>query len=279
MKYITATDVWRTIPVRNALAHKGVYGKVLAIAGSSQYRGAAALCCQGALRCGAGLVTLASPENVIASIASQILEATFLPMPCENITDEIKKASVCVVGCGLLPSTETKALAIDTIKNAKQTILDAGALMSICDDLSVLRQSDAPCIITPHAGEMAALCGKSADEIQANRAEFACKFANEHNAIVVLKGHNTLIACPDNGEPWQNSTGGAGLARGGSGDILSGMIAAFCAMGIPALEAAKCAVYLHGHAADLCAARLSVHGMLPHDILTDICTCFNQNGK
>ncbi|MEF9976418.1 MAG: NAD(P)H-hydrate dehydratase, partial [Oscillospiraceae bacterium] len=148
----------------------------------------------------------------------------------------------------------------------------------IASELDILKTANKPPIITPHPGEMAKLLGVTATEIDADREDTARKFAQEYNTIVVLKGHHTLIATP-RGDVWQNTTGNAGLARGGSGDVLSGIIAGICAQGIDGKTAALCAVYLHGLAADLCAARLSMQGMLPEDILTDLCNAFKEKGR
>lgn len=278
MNYITHSEVFGKIKLRSAQSHKGSYGSVLTVAGSSEYRGAAALCCLGALRGGAGVVTLAAPEIVIQSIAGSILEATFLPLPSQKLYEKAEKTSCVAFGCGLESGSETMALASQLLPLASQCVLDAGGLTSIKDNLQLLQTAKSAPVITPHPGEMAVLCGKTVDEIQASREQTAAEFAQQYNVIVLLKGKNTIIAAPS-GDTWQNSTGNAGLARGGSGDILTGIIAALCANGLSAVEAAVCGAYLHGYAADLCAARLSMKGMLPHDILQDLCAVFKENGR
>lgn len=278
MNYITHNKVFSEIKLRGAQSHKGSYGSVLAVAGSAEYRGAAALCCLGALRGGAGLVTLAAPETVIQSIAGSILEATFLPLPSQKLFEKAESYSCVAFGCGLENGCETMSLAAQLLPAAKQIVLDAGGLVSIKNNLQLLQTAKSAPIITPHPGEMSALCGKTIDEIQANREQTAADFAKQHNVIVVLKGKNTIISSPT-GETWQNSTGNAGLARGGSGDILTGIISALYANGLSAIDAAVFGAYLHGYAADLCSARLSMKGMLPHDILNDLCTVFKDNGR
>ncbi|MBP8855345.1 MAG: NAD(P)H-hydrate dehydratase [Oscillospiraceae bacterium] len=287
MKYISSADVWAAIPVRGAASHKGDYGKALIVAGCSEYRGAAALACLGALRAGAGLVTLASGEAVIASVASRILEATFLPLTaspadianssaCPALLEKAAGASAVLIGCGMPETADTAALVQALLPVASgAVILDAGGLCSIKDALSVLQSAKAPLIITPHVGEMAKLSGKTVAQVNAARAEIASAFAMQHNTIVVLKSHRTLIAAPD-GALIQNTTGNAGLARGGAGDVLAGIIAGLCAIGLAPYDAAMCGVYLHGLAADLCAARLSMQGMLPEDILADLCGIFSE---
>lgn len=281
---ITDSMVWDRIPVRRPDSHKGTYGSVLAVCGCEEYRGAAALCTLGALRSGAGLVTLAAPESVITSIAGQILEATFLPLPDdEALTAKIRRATVCAAGCGKkeIPDTVREIKLI--LKHAAGTvILDAGGLCSLTAAGASVTERLSSCagrlVITPHPGEMARLTGLPVGQILQMPADVALGFARETGAVVVLKGHRTLIASPD-GRLYENRTGNAGLARGGSGDILTGIIAGLAAQGLSPLDAALCGVWLHGTAADRCAAGKSMMGMLPHDILKDLGKIFLQNGR
>lgn len=280
IKTAVSSEIWAKIPMRSSNTSKSDYGKVLCVCGSRDYRGAAALCCLGALRIGAGLVTLAAEECVINSIASRILEATFLPLPNdEALQAKASCASSLLIGCGLYENEDSSQLVRTLLPLCNGTvILDAGALCSIKSEMSILSQAKGTAIITPHIGELAKLTGLSTEEIHKNRAAIAQKYAKEWQTILVLKGSHTLVASP-NGILWQNTTGNAGLARGGSGDILAGMIAGLAAIGLSAEDAAKCGVYLHGYAADLCAARLSMQTMLPEDILTDLSNIFRENGR
>ncbi len=300
---ITEEMVWDRIPVRKADAHKGTCGNVLAVCGSRCYRGAAALCCMGALRSGAGLVTLASPEIVISSIASRIPEAIFMPLPegrdeaetdsdfSKSFTDRIRKATVCAVGCGREENEQTLSLTEYILHSATGTVvLDAGGLCSLTlkssedsasgaeEVISILASSRVPLIITPHIGEMSRLTGLSISQIKSQPDKAALDFARLTGAVVVLKDHCTRIASPD-GDLYENHTGNAGLARGGSGDVLTGIISGLAAQGLSALDAALCGVWLHGSAADSCAGRLSVMGMLPEDILYDLGQIFLRNGR
>lgn len=269
--------VLQMLPTRTPESHKGSYGKVLAVCGSSPYRGAAVLSVMGALRTGAGLVTLAAPECVVAAAAARIPEAIFLPDAAqERILKEVSRSEVCLLGCGLSADADTAQLAkkaLDASMGA--VVLDAGALCSLADDISAITAfaQSQPLIVTPHPGEMARLCRCSVEDIEKERTSCALDFALSTGAITVLKGHETLIACPD-GTLYENHTGNAGLARGGSGDILAGMIAGLAAQGMSAEHAAAAGVFLHGLSADRCAARLSMQGMLPSDILTDLCNIF-----
>ncbi len=269
--------VLQMLPTRTPESHKGSYGKVLAVCGSSPYRGAAVLSVMGALRTGAGLVTLAAPECVVAAAAARVPEAIFLADAAqERILEEVSLSEVCLLGCGLSADADTAQLAKKALDASMGVVvLDAGALCSLADDISAITAfaQSQPLIVTPHPGEMARLCRCSVEDIEKERTSCALDFALSTGAITVLKGHETLIACPD-GTLYENHTGNAGLARGGSGDILAGMIAGLAAQGMSAEHAAAAGVFLHGLSADRCAARLSMQGMLPSDILTDLCNIF-----
>lgn len=276
---ITNETVFSILRPRDPQSHKGSYGKVLAVCGCPAYRGAAALSTLGALRAGAGIVTLAAQECVIESIASRILEATFLILPDDPaLLHAAESYCVCLAGCGLSADSKTMHMVSQLIAASNGTfVLDAGGLCSIADSTDVLTPAAGRLIITPHPGEMAKLLHTDVPHILADPAKAALTAAAKWDAVTVLKGHRTLIAAPD-GTLYQNTTGNAGLARGGSGDILAGMIAGYAAVGLSPLDAALCGVYLHGLAADHCAQRLSQQGMLPEDILSDLCRVYLENG-
>ena len=261
---ITNDLVFRNLPRRAPESHKGSYGKVLALCGCSKYRGAAALCVCGALRAGAGLVTLASEESVISAVAQRVMEPVYLPLPDEDgLSLAASKSTVCVAGCGK-EATPATAQEMKTALGASSgtVVLDAGGLCSLADDKLFLMGLSGRLIVTPHPGEMARLTGRSVREIEADRGATALSFARESGAVTVLKGHRTLVATPW-GELYENGTGNAGLA----------------AQGLEPWQAAVCGVYLHGLAADRCARRLSMQGMLPSDILTDLCAIFLENNR
>ena len=272
---ITKELVFAALPIRAAHSHKGNHGRVLCLCGSPKYRGAAALACLGALRTGAGLVTLAAEENVIQSIGGRILEAMFLPLPDANgLAQEAEKATVCLAGCGKEANAVTSAEMQLLLKKSRGVLLlDAGGLGCFSGKEAQLKKASGRLIITPHMGEMAVLTGLSAAEIAAAPAAIAMEYAQKTGAVVVLKSHRTIVATPE-GAVYENTSGNAGLARGGSGDLLSGMIAGLAAEGLSCSVAAICGVYLHGAAADLCAARSSMQAMLPEDILQDVHTLF-----
>lgn len=282
---ITNQMVFAALAPRAPDSHKGTYGRVLAVCGCAAYRGAAALSVLGALRAGAGIVTLAAPETVIASVAARILEATFLPLPEDAViassllADAARKATVCLGGCGREPDADAaRAMRLLLRESPGTVVLDAGGLCSLTAEPDTLRAAAGRLILTPHPGEAARLTGRPVGHVLQAPAAVASGMAKELGAVVVLKGHRTLVATPA-GQLYENRTGNAGLARGGSGDVLAGIVAGLAAQGLSPVQAAVCGVYLHGLAADRCAARLSMQGMLPEDILADLCAVFLENGR
>ena len=252
---ITNEMVFAALPPRPPESHKGAYGRVLAVCGCPAYRGAAALSVLGALRAGAGVVTLAAGESVIQS------------------------ATVCLAGCGReADETTAREMKLLLERTRGTVVLDAGGLCSLAAEKQAMRPAAGRLIVTPHPGEMARLAHTSVQQVLAAPAETALAMAKQLDAVVVLKGHRTLTATPA-GRLYENRTGNAGLARGGSGDVLAGMIAGLAAQGLAPAQAAVCGVYLHGLAADRCAARLSQQGMLPEDILADLCALYLENGR
>ena len=293
MERLDESFVFASIRPREPDSHKGSYGHVLLAAGSRRYRGAANLAAEGALRAGAGIVTLAAVEPVIAAAAARLPECCLLPCPegpdgglgaaaADSLLAARQKATVLLMGPGMGNTPDTRALVRALAEGAACTVvLDADALNAAAAMLAAGEPLPRPAagfelILTPHPGEMARLTGLAPAEIAADRPGVAARYAEMWGCTVVLKGHRTLIAAPD-GRLWQNTTGNAGLARGGSGDVLAGMTAGLAACGLPAPEAAACAVWLHGAAADRCARRLGQYGMLPHDLLADLGAIFAEN--
>lgn len=289
--------VWRAIPPRPRSSHKGTFGSVLAVAGSASYRGAAALAVEGALRTGAGIVTLASVEPVLAAVSARLPECCLCLCEAgaaggiapENIPRiQRQKATVLLLGPGLGYTVQSAARAAETRMLAGallpgfagSAVLDADGLNAAADLLQTgkLPHPQGDLILTPHPGEMARLTGCSAADINADREGTALRFAKAWDAVVVLKGARTVIAAPD-GRCAVNPTGNPGLARGGSGDVLAGMTSALLACKLPAFEAAVCAVYLHGAAADCAAAKHGEAGMLPHDLFAELGGLFAANGR
>ena len=284
-KEITAQQVFELLPRRKADSHKGSYGKVMCLAGSARFRGAAARAAEGALRAGAGLVTLASVEPVIAAVAARCPECVFLPcrqsagggvsaQSGKAVLEKVRGMEVLLFGPGLGDTPDTAALLEQLGPSAGcALVLDADGLNAAAKMDALPRSPGLPLILTPHPGEMARLCGLTTAEVNAGREGIAAGYARAEDCVVVLKGHRTIVAGPD-GEVFVNPTGNPGLSRGGSGDILAGMIAGLAAQGLSPLDAAVCGVWLHGAAADQCAKRLGQYGMLPHDIFTDLGALF-----
>ena len=282
MEQISYTYAAAIVEKRPKDSNKGTFGRLCCVCGSavgneeagSQMAGAAVLCGGAALRCGAGLVEMVIPHGIYPVVASALPEAVCTVYPNTGFLDAgalLSRASACVVGCGLSERFPEKVEAVlRAAKEAKTPLLlDADALNCIAHSrplFSLLDSMQGPLVLTPHPGEMARLCGTTVAAVQAHREETARAFAKAHHCILVLKGAGTIVAAPD-GRALQNPTGNPGLARGGSGDLLSGMIGAFFAQGRDPFHAACAGVYLHGLAGDRCAARLSEQAMLPRDVL------------
>ena len=295
---ITSEFVWHNIPPRPRDSHKGSFGTVLAVAGSAYYRGAALLAAEGALRTGAGIVTLASVEPVLAAAVARLPECCLCPCVAgaeggispESIPQlQRQKATVLLLGPGLGGTAQSTGRAAETRTLVQKllpgfagsAVLDADGLNAAAQLLAEGKTLPHPAgelIVTPHPGEMARLTGLSAAALATDREGIALRYAKAWNAVVVLKGAHTVIAGPD-GRCAVNPTGNPGLSRGGSGDVLAGMTSALLACGLPAFEAAACAVYLHGAAADRAAALHGETGMLPHDLLDALGTLFAENGR
>lgn len=298
MTEITSEFVWSCIRPRPRDSHKGTFGSVLALAGSARYRGAALLAAEGALRAGAGLVTLASVEPVLAAASARLPECCLLPCidgaeggisPESLSLLRRQKAAVLLAGPGLGYTAQSTARAAETRTLIQQllsgfagcAVLDADGLNAAAGLLSAGQPLPHPAgalVLTPHPGEMARLTGLSTGAVNADREGIARRFAQQWDAVVLLKGMSTIIAAPD-GRCFVNPTGNPGLARGGSGDALAGILAALLACGLEAAEAAACAAWLHGAAADRAAAQRGEYGMLPQDLFPALGTLFAENGR
>lgn len=295
---ITPESVWAHIPPRARDSHKGSFGAVLVVAGSACYRGAASLAVEGALRTGAGIVTLASVEPVLAAVSARLPECCLCPClagaeggisprSLPNITRQ--KATTLLLGPGLGYTAQSAARAAETRELVEKVlpgfggsaVLDADGLNAAASLMNGGEELPRPAkelILTPHPGEMSRLTGLSVEAVQADRESIARRYAAQWNAVVVLKGARTVVAGPD-GRVCVNPTGNPGLARGGSGDVLAGMTSALLACGLPAYDAAACAVWLHGAAADRAAARRGEYGMLPQDIFPQLGRMFAENDR
>ena len=266
-------DVLGILPDRAPDSHKGDYGKILLLCGSRGYTGAAALAAQGALRSGAGLVYLAVPESIYAIEAVKLTEAVVMPLPdqdgklSEISVDEVRslmeQKDVVLIGPGLGKSAGTCAVVKAVLKEFPgPVVLDADGINLIAAHKDLLRGRTGPTILTPHAGEFARI----ADVCTGDRLVDAVTFASEYKVILLLKGHRTIIT--DGNVAYINYTGNPGMAVGGSGDVLAGMIAGLLGQGLDPIEAASCGAWLHGTAGDICAQQLGMYGMLPSDMVS-----------
>ncbi len=273
--------VARCFAPRPADSHKGTYGQVLAVCGSYGMAGAALLAAKAALRGGAGLVTAVVPQSIYPLMAVGLPEAVFLPLPETTegqlalaalplLRERMKKADALLIGCGLGAGGQMTAVVEDLLRCADcPVVLDADGINAVAQHIDIRKTTRAPLVLTPHPGEMARLLGCTVAQVQENRTDMARRFAEEQQAVVVLKGSRTVIAAP--GQPLLvNTTGNAGMATGGSGDALAGLIASFLAQGMEPFHAAMCGVHLHGLAGDRAAARLSQHAMLPSDLIDEL---------
>ncbi|MFA5311425.1 MAG: NAD(P)H-hydrate dehydratase [Candidatus Omnitrophota bacterium] len=264
---------------RRLKSNKGDFGRIFILAGSSQYSGAAILCSLAALRSGAGLVTLGVPQGINSAIIKiKPVEVMSLPLPetkegslgisgFNKVKTFLEKCNLAVIGPGLTQNTSTQKLLLKLLsKIHKPMVIDADGLNALAGHLNLLSNMH---VLTPHPGEMARLSGLSIGEIQGNRSEVAKKFAKKYKVTLVLKGHQTVV-CDYSGNLYINKTGNPGMATAGSGDVLTGMIAAFMGQGLGAFEAAKFAVYLHGLAGDMAADEKTQISLIASDIIDKI---------
>lgn len=265
-------QVGRCLPQRKADAHKGDFGRILLLCGSVGYTGAAALAAMGALRSGAGLVYLGVPESIYAIEAVKLTEAMVFPLPEEGgklsekampeILRRLPQMDAVVIGPGLGLGAGVGAVVQGVLEAATcPVILDADGINHLAKHMDILRERHAPTILTPHVGEFRRMYPQAGED----RRTDAYAFAKEYGCILLLKGHRTLIT--DGNVCYENTTGNPGMATGGSGDVLSGMIAGLLGQGIEPLMAAALGAWLHGRAGDICARKLGMYGMLPSDLL------------
>lgn len=264
-------QILNILPDRNENAHKGDFGKILLLCGSRGYTGAAYLAAMGALRSGAGLTFLGVPESIYAIEAVKLSEPIVFPLPDEagklsvaaipEILERLPKMDAVLTGPGLGQSEGTFQVVRTVLENAAcPVVLDADGINVIAAHKDILRGRTNPTILTPHDGEFARLGGIIGDD----RSAAAAEMAQELGCTVLLKGHRTVIT--DGEITYINHTGNPGMAVGGSGDVLAGIIVSLLGQGIAPLEAAACGAWFHGAAGDLCAAEIGQYGMLPGDM-------------
>lgn len=272
MRILDHNAVLSILPDRDENAHKGNFGKILLLCGSRGYTGAAYLAAMGALRSGAGLIFLGVPESIYAIEAVKLNEPVVFPLPDEagklseaaipEILERLPKMDAVLIGPGLGQSEGTFKVVKAVLENAAcPVVLDADGINVICGHKDILRGRTNSTILTPHDGEFARLGGIIGDD----RSAAAVEMARELGCILLLKGHRTVIT--DGETIYINHTGNPGMAVGGSGDVLAGIIVSLLGQGIDPLKAAACGAWLHGAAGDLCADEIGQYGMIPGDMV------------
>ncbi len=261
------------IPKRKPNTHKGTYGRLLMYVGSEHMTGAAILAAKGALRSGVGLVNIANDEKTLRVLQNILAEPVFSPLYEKTAKAQLLvlsgRANAFLVGCGIGDSKFNEKIVKGLIESVYcNIIIDADGINCLASNIMVLRKAKRMPIITPHPLEFARLTGKTVDEVQSNRLNLAKEFAKENNCIVVLKGASTVIASPE--RLAVNINGNAGLSKGGSGDVLAGVISSFVAQGTDPFDAAVAGVYLHGKAGDMLTEKISTYGLLPSDLPMEI---------
>lgn len=266
-------------------SNKGTLGSLLCICGSYGMAGAAIMAGKAALRCGIGLLKIAVPKSIYPVCATNILESVYYPLEetsngvissknTDFLLEMCEKSSAVLIGCGLSVCDDTKNLVQSVITNCeKPLVIDADALNCICNKPEILKNLKVPAIITPHPGEMARLLHSTPKTVNSSRENTAIDFAKKFGVVTVLKGAGTIIASPD-GEVYINHTGNSGMATGGSGDVLSGIIGSLLAQGASPINAAAAGVFLHGTIGDLAAEKLGKISMLPTDMIDMIPTAY-----
>ena len=266
IEMITCADI--VLPERKRSAHKGDFGHLLIIAGSEGYTGAPVIAAHAAARAGVGLVTLAVPKEIYPIVASTCPpEVMPRPLTFEQVPPGFDAVAI---GPGLGQKPEVQKMIWRFLSSSPvPMVVDADALNAVAMAPAALKKLPVPVVLTPHPGEMARLVGKSAKEVQTNRWEVAKHFAQEYGVVLALKGAGTVVT-DKSGKLWINSTGNPGMARGGMGDALTGIIGALLAQGMPALEAARAGVFVHGLAGDLAAEKHGERAMLTTDLIESL---------
>ncbi len=279
--------ILKLLPKRIQNSHKGTYGHILNLAGSTQFLGAAYLSSISSLKVGAGYCMLASCSDVISAISSYCPDITYLdlgqsdwgtiPKDALKYLNAIANYDVISMGCGLNTVGGVCDVVEGILKKNKKSytpvIIDADAINIIAKNKSFNFPLNS--IITPHPLELSRLMGLDVNEIQSNRAKWAWEASKEFDCIVLLKGHETVIALPS-GKIYLNHTGNSSLSKAGTGDVLTGMIAGFCAQGAPIEAAACCAVYLHGITSEIASKNLSEYSVLASDLVKYIPLSFKH---
>ncbi len=271
-------DIKSLLPRRKEDGNKGTFGKVLVVAGSAGFSGAASLTAIAALRIGCGLVRLASLEEVMPALEAKLTEVVKIPLPqkergtysvkmLEILENYIADSDVFAIGPGIGTKEETKEFLSQFLKRIqKPVVIDADGVNNLAGNIEILTEIKVPIILTPHPGELGRLINCSPKTINENRIEIAKDFASKYQVILLLKGAPTILASPE-GKVFVNPTGNSGLASGGTGDVLTGFIAGILAQGANPLESAIAGAYIHGLCADIGVKEKTEYAFIASDIL------------
>lgn len=269
---ISKESIRRYLPKRDENAHKGDFGKVLIIGGSVGFTGAPKMAAEAALRCGSGLIYLAVPDVVYPIVAASVTEPMVYPhssdgkmlseAALDSLLERAENCDACLLGVGMGRSEQTQKLTLELLRHLRiPTVVDADGINSISGHIDLLRETVCPVILTPHDGEFRRLGG----DLSADRLAETKRLSAQTNCVILRKGHRTIIC--DKDRFCINTTGNPGMATGGSGDVLAGIILSLLGQGLKPFEAASLGAWLHGAAGDLCAEQIGEYGMTPSDII------------
>ncbi len=286
---IFGDDLCSVLPMRPYDCHKNDFGRVLCITGSRNMPGAACLCSSACVKSGAGLTTVAFPSSAYASLASHTVEAMLCPLDetedgslmlsehnMQSLAELMTKSNVVAIGCGLGLSEATVEAVCEIIKRAKGTlVIDADAINAVSANKDVLKESEAEIIITPHPGEFERLTGVKPGSDFVSRYSAAKDFASEYGVTVLLKGASTIVVSKY-GDLYINSSGSNALAKGGSGDVLTGIIAGLCAQGVGAFESACAGAFIHGKSAEIMSGKKGIASLCATDVIDGISYVYKE---
>jgi NAD(P)H-hydrate epimerase len=283
---ITPESVIDLLPPRPPDAHKGIFGKLFILASSKGLTGAAAMAAMSANRTGCGLTKLGCPHSEQPVLAAKLTEIMTVPLPdvakkgaialraLGEVREMINQHDAIIIGPGMGTHHETRDLVRRVVKSLdKPTIIDADGLNNLAGVTEIIKECKAPLVLTPHPGEFKRLTGDTVPDSYLDKADLARRWASEFGAVIVLKGSPTIVADPE-GLCYFNQTGNSGMATGGSGDVLSGMVGSLLAQGLSAIDAARCAVFIHGFAGDIAADTLTERSMVAGDLITFLPSAF-----
>lgn len=286
LKIINFDTVKNILPKRLPDSNKGTFGRLLCICGSKNMPGAAFYCVAAASRSGVGLIESVIPEDIYAITASKISESLFYPISndfekaWDTINSLLPRATAVLVGCGMGWNKFTQRIVYKLVRESKiPLIIDADGINVISENIDILKEAQSDIILTPHIKEMSRLLGEDTNYVLKNKFEVAKNFSKKYKLTLVLKDSKTVIS-DINGHLYLNSTGNESMAKGGTGDVLAGIIGSLAAQGVSALNSAIISVFIHGRSGDICKEKLSSFSVIPTDIINNLSEVFLElDGK